>query len=85
MSTLPGGSPSVPTVLSVRSGVGVCRSQRKQGRAGVALHFINGAMDATAKSGFQLGKRPYLSGGLNEHGAVIAGAWDQEVAAALEG
>ena len=57
-------------------------------RAGVALHFINGAMDATAKSGFQLGKRPYLSGdestgGLNEHGAVIAGTWEREVSAVL--
>jgi ectoine hydroxylase-related dioxygenase (phytanoyl-CoA dioxygenase family) len=59
-------------------------------RAGVALHFINGAMDATAKNGFPLGKRPYLSGdessgGLNEHGAVIAGSWEREVEAALAG
>ena len=57
-------------------------------RAGVALHFINGDMDATAKSGFPLGKRPYLtgeqaSGGLKEHGVVVAGAWDSEVAAAI--
>ena len=57
-------------------------------RAGVALHFINGAMDATAKSGFPLGKRPYLSGdeasgGLKEHGAVVAGTWEKEVAAVL--
>ena len=57
-------------------------------RAGVALHFINGSMDATAKSGFPLGKRPYLtgekaSGGLNEHGVAVAGTWQNEVAAAL--
>ncbi|MYE27554.1 MAG: hypothetical protein F4X87_10165 [Chloroflexi bacterium] len=57
-------------------------------RAGVALHFINGAMDATAKSGFTLGKRPYLtgdesSGGEKEHGVVVAGTWEQEVAAVL--
>ncbi len=53
-------------------------------RAGVALHFINGAMDATAKSGFPLGKRPYLtgeqaSGGVAEHGVQVAGAWEAEV------
>ncbi len=57
-------------------------------RAGLALHFINGALDATAKSGFPLGKRPYLtgeaaSGGLNEHGLVIAGTWEREVEAIL--
>ncbi len=57
-------------------------------RAGVALHFINGAMDATAKSGFPLGKRPYLtgedaSGGLKEHGVVVAGSWEREVEAVL--
>jgi len=63
-------------------------NQTDEERAGVALHFINGAMDATAKSGFPLGKRPYLSGpqasgGLKEHGARIAGTWEQEVAAVL--
>ena len=63
------------------------KTQRE--RAGVALHFINGSMDATAKSGFPLGKRPYLSGqqasgGMNEHGALIAGSWSREVDAALE-
>ncbi len=57
-------------------------------RAGVALHFINGDMDATAKSGFPLGKRPYLSGekasgGLNEHGVVVAGSWEREVEGAI--
>ncbi len=57
-------------------------------RAGVALHFINGAMDATAKTGFPLGKRPYLSGdqasgGLNEHGALVAGTWERELEAVL--
>lgn len=59
-------------------------------RAGVALHFINGEQDAAAKSGFPLGKRPYLSGdrasgGLNEHGELIAGSWGREVSAALAG
>ncbi len=53
-------------------------------RAGVALHFINGAMDATAKSGFPLGKRPYLSGedasgGLVEYGRRVADTWESEV------
>ena len=57
-------------------------------RAGVALHFINGAMDATAKGGFPLSKRPYLtgpsaSGGLKEHGERIAGSWQRQVDAAL--
>ena len=57
-------------------------------RAGVALHFINGAMDADASSGFPSGERPWLSGdkasgGLNEHGVVVAGTWEQEVEAAL--
>lgn len=57
-------------------------------RAGVALHFINGAMDATAQSGFPLGKRPRLtgegaSGGLKEHGLLVAGSWHREVEAAL--
>ncbi len=57
-------------------------------RAGVALHFINGAMDATAQGGFPLDKRPYLtgaaaSGGLNEHGVTVAGTWEREVAAVL--
>lgn len=59
-----------------------------QERAGVALHFINGTMDATAESGFPLGKRPYLtgenaSGGLNEHGVTVAGMWQREIEAVL--
>ncbi len=53
-------------------------------RAGVALHFINGEMDKTAQSGYELGKRPYLtgddsSGGMKEHGVQVAGTWEQEV------
>ncbi len=53
-------------------------------RAGIALHFINGTMDETAKSGYELGKRPYLtgdkaSGGVNEHGVNVAGTWEAEV------
>ena len=59
-------------------------------RAGVALHFINGAMDADASSGFPSGERPWLSGdkasgGLNEHGVLVAGTWENEVEAALAG
>lgn len=58
-------------------------------RAGLALHFINGAMDGQATSGFEVGKRPMLtgekaSGGLNEFGVKVAGTWDQEVEQALE-
>ena len=57
-------------------------------RAGVALHFINGAMDGVARSGFEPGKRPQLtgpgaSGGLKEHGVTVAGTWEAEVARAL--
>ena len=57
-------------------------------RAGVALHFINGAMDAEANGGFAQGKRPQLngdgaSGGLKEHGVLVAGSWDAEVDKAL--
>lgn len=58
-------------------------------RAGVALHFINGTMDETAHGGYELGKRPYLtgekaSGGLNEHGIKVAGTWAQEVERVLQ-
>ncbi len=65
-------------------------NQTDQERAGIALHFINGAMDATAQSGFVLGKRPYLTGeratgGMAEHGVAVAGSWQREVDAALAG
>ena len=58
-------------------------------RAGVALHFINGAMNGTARGGFEPGKRAYLSGaaasgGLREHGQRIAGTWAAEVQSALQ-
>jgi len=58
-------------------------------RAGVALHFINGEMDGTARGGFEPGKRPYLTGnqttgGLNEHGVKVAGTWEHEVERVLE-
>lgn len=57
-------------------------------RAGVALHFINGEMDGTARGGFEPGKRPYLTGdqatgGVREHGIEVAGTWDTEVARVL--
>ena len=59
-----------------------------QERAGVALHFINGKMNGSALGGFEPGKRPQLSGdgasgGLKEHGVVVAGSWQAEVEAAL--
>ena len=57
-------------------------------RAGVALHFINGEMDGAARGGFAAGKRPILtgaqaSGGLVEHGVVVAGSWEREVESVL--
>gem|GEM_PF-134405 len=55
-------------------------------RAGVALHFINGAVDQEAQGGFP--RRPYLTGdqatgGRQEYGVEVAGTWDQEVARLL--
>jgi ectoine hydroxylase-related dioxygenase (phytanoyl-CoA dioxygenase family) len=57
-------------------------------RAGVALHFINAEVTGEARGGFEVGVRPALtgpdaSGGLNEHGVVVAGTWDSEVERAL--
>jgi ectoine hydroxylase-related dioxygenase (phytanoyl-CoA dioxygenase family) len=57
-------------------------------RAGVALHFINGDVEGHARGGFEVGKRPYLTGehasdGLREHGVVVAGTWENEVARVL--
>jgi phytanoyl-CoA hydroxylase len=57
-------------------------------RAGVALHFLNAAVDGTARGGFPLGKRPPLTGpdttgGENEYGVRVAGTWNAEVARAL--
>lgn len=53
-------------------------------RAGIAHHFINGAMNGNVTSGFEVGKRPYLSGpkasgGEREHGVKVAGTWEQEI------
>ena len=58
-------------------------------RAGIAHHFINGAMNDHARSGFEVGKRPYLSGteatgGVREHGVRITGTWEQEIEQVLE-
>ena len=73
-------------------GVAHCTRANKTAheRAGVALHFLNGAMSGTALGGFEPGKRPALSGadssgGLNEHGVVVAGTWQAEVDAVLGG
>jgi ectoine hydroxylase-related dioxygenase (phytanoyl-CoA dioxygenase family) len=57
-------------------------------RAGVALHFINAAVDQEARSGFAYGRRPYLtgpraSGGRDEYGVTVAGTWDDQVARVL--
>jgi ectoine hydroxylase-related dioxygenase (phytanoyl-CoA dioxygenase family) len=57
-------------------------------RAGIAHHFINAAMDGHASSGFEVGKRPHLSGpqatgGEREHGVKITGTWEQEIAQVL--
>lgn len=57
-------------------------------RAGVALHFLNVAMDECAQSGFARGKRPLLSGpeasgGVREYGVPVAGTWDAEIEKAL--
>ena len=58
-------------------------------RAGIAHHFINGEMDKTAKSGYEPGKRPYLTGkhangGLDEYGVNVAGTWEHEVETVLQ-
>ena len=57
-------------------------------RAGLALHFINGAMDGEAASGFEVGKRPVLTGpeatdGVREFGVPVAGTWRKEVVRVL--
>lgn len=53
-------------------------------RAGVALHFINADQDGRARGGFEVGKRPYLTGpeatgGEREYGVEVAGTWEQEI------
>ena len=53
-------------------------------RAGVALHFINADQSGVALAGFDVDKRPILTGqdatgGLREYGIRIAGTWKQEV------
>ncbi len=59
-------------------------------RAGVALHFINAAIDAEAQSGFPRGQRPLLSGpdfagGREVYGENVAATWEQEVRRLLAG
>lgn len=58
-------------------------------RAGVALHFINADQNGTALAGFELEKRPILTGanatgGEREYGVRIAGTWEQEVERILQ-
>jgi len=57
-------------------------------RAGVALHFINGAVDQEAVGGFRV--RPHLSGpgatgGEREYGTIVAGTWPAHVERVLAG
>jgi len=51
-------------------------------RAGVALHFINADQTGTAHGGFEVDKRPWLTGpnatgGEKEYGRKIAGEWER--------
>jgi ectoine hydroxylase-related dioxygenase (phytanoyl-CoA dioxygenase family) len=57
-------------------------------RAGVALHFLNADQDGQAREGFEVGKRPILSGpnaqgGREVYDETVAGTWDDEVARVL--
>jgi ectoine hydroxylase-related dioxygenase (phytanoyl-CoA dioxygenase family) len=57
-------------------------------RAGVALHFLNADQGGQARSGFEVGKRPVLTGpdvqgGREVYGETVAGTWDDEVARVL--
>lgn len=58
-------------------------------RAGVALHFINAAQNGRARSGFEVDKRPILTGpdatgGEREYGVRVAGTWESEVARTIQ-
>ncbi len=53
-------------------------------RAGMALHFLNGAMDGQAHGGFPIGKRPFLTGehadgGMSVYGTRVDNSWQYEV------
>jgi ectoine hydroxylase-related dioxygenase (phytanoyl-CoA dioxygenase family) len=58
-------------------------------RAGVALHFINANQNGTARGGFEIGKRPVLTGPDARGGAEVYGVrlgaaeWDAAVSQAL--
>ncbi len=57
-------------------------------RAGVALHFLNGDQNGAARAGFEVDKRPWLTGpqatgGLREYGVRVSGTWEAEVARLL--
>ncbi len=57
-------------------------------RAGIALHFINGDQNGNARNGFEVDKRPWLTGpqatgGVREYGVRVAGTWETEVERSL--
>jgi ectoine hydroxylase-related dioxygenase (phytanoyl-CoA dioxygenase family) len=59
-------------------------------RAGVALHFMNADQNGVARGGFEVTKRPVLTGpdatgGEAEHGVRVAGTWETEVRRVLAG
>jgi len=59
-------------------------------RAGVAHHFINGDQNGVARSGFEVDKRPWLTGplstgGTREYGTAVAGTWEHEVDRMISG
>lgn len=58
-------------------------------RAGIAHHFINGSVNGHARGGFEVARRPYLTGpeatgGLREHGVQLTGTWETEVEQVLQ-
>ena len=57
-------------------------------RAGIALHFLNADQDGEARAGFEIGKRPVLTGpdadgGKEIYGETVAGTWDAQVESKL--
>ncbi|HLK61059.1 MAG TPA: phytanoyl-CoA dioxygenase family protein, partial [Chthonomonadaceae bacterium] len=59
-------------------------------RAGIAFHFLNGDQNGSARAGFEVEKRPWLTGplatgGIREYGVQVAGTWHAEVEAITAG